>query len=92
MRTSELSRAIPNVSQRVLTKQLRELEKDCFIKRKVYNQVPPKVEYSLTDEGRSLRKILVAMSNWGNARVAKAQKEGKKVKILNPSSRGFLKM
>ena len=92
MRTSELSRAIPNVSQRVLTKQLLELEKDCIIKRKVYNQVPPKVEYSLTDEGRSLRKILVAMSNWGNARVAKAQKEGKNVKILNPSSRDFLKM
>ena len=92
MRTSELSRAIPNVLQRVLTKQLRELEKDYIIKRKVYNQVPPKVEYSLTDEGRSLRKILVAMSNWRNARVAKAQKEGKEVKILNPSSRGFLKM
>ena len=68
------------------------MEKDCIIKRKVYNQVPPKVEYSLTDEGRSLRKILVAMSNWGNARVAKAQKKGKEVKIFNPSSRGFLKM
>ena len=92
MRTSELCRAIPNVSQRVLTKQLRELEKDKITKRKVYGQVPPKVEYSLTEEGRSLRQILVAMSDWGNKRVAREQSEGKDVEILDPSPQGFLKM
>lgn len=92
MRTGELRRAIPNISQRVLTKQLRELEKDGIIKRKVYGQVPPKVEYSLTDEGRSLREILVAMSDWGNARVAREQKAGKDVEIIDPSPQGYLKM
>lgn len=92
MRTSELCRAIPNISQRVLTRQLRELEADGIIKRKVYGQIPPKVEYSLTDEGRSLRKILVDMSDWGNARVARKQQEGQKVQILDPSPHGFLKM
>lgn len=92
MRTSELCRAILNISQRVLTKQLRELEKDKIINRKVYNQVPPKVEYSLTSEGRSLREILVAMSDWGNKRVAREQEEGKDVEILDPSPNGFLKM
>ena len=92
MRTSELRRAIPNVSQRVLTKQLREIERDKIIKRKVYGQVPPKVEYSLTKEGRSLRQILVAMSDWGNKRVAREQREGKDVEILDPSPQGSLNM
>lgn len=92
MRTSELCRAIPNISQRVLTRQLRELEQDKIIRRKVYSQVPPKVEYSLTDEGRSLREILVAMSDWGNARVARDKKMGKDVEIIDPSPEGFLKM
>lgn len=92
MRTGELNRAIPNISQRVLTKQLRELQKDGIINRKVFGEVPPKVEYSLTDQGRSLREILVAMSDWGNKRVAREQKEGKDVHILDPSPKGFLKM
>lgn len=92
MRTGELNRAIPNISQRVLTKQLRELQKDGIINRKVFGEVPPKVEYSLTDQGRSLREILVAMSDWGNKRVAREQKEGKDVQILDPSPQGFLKM
>lgn len=92
MRTSEFRRAIPNVSQRVLTKQLRKLERDKIIKRKVYGQMPPEVEYSLTEEGRSLRQILVAMSDWGNKRVAREQREGKDVEILDPSPQGFLNM
>ena len=48
----------------MLTQQLRELEQDGIVHRKVYNQVPPKVEYSLTEEGKSLREILVALSVW----------------------------
>lgn len=64
-RFNELKRLIPDVSQRVLTLQLRELEKDNVIKRKVYPQVPPKVEYSLSELGLSLEPILVALREWG---------------------------
>ncbi len=57
-RTSELKRSMPGITQKMLTQQLRELEDDGVIQRKVYNQVPPKVEYSLTDYGWSLESIL----------------------------------
>ncbi|MEA4829633.1 MAG: winged helix-turn-helix transcriptional regulator, partial [Enterococcus thailandicus] len=63
--------------------QLRELEQDGIVHRKIYNQVPPKVEYSLTEEGKSLREILVAMSVWGEERIEKQQEEGKSVKLLH---------
>ncbi|WP_251546536.1 winged helix-turn-helix transcriptional regulator [Limosilactobacillus caecicola] len=92
LRTGELARLIPNVSQRVLTRQLRELEADRIVQRRVYKQVPPKVEYSLTDEGRSLRDILIAMSEWGENRVQEAQEQGKDVKILNHNQAGFHQM
>ena len=62
----------------MLTQQLRELEQDGIVHRKVYNQVPPKVEYSLTEEGKSLREILVAMSVWGEERIEKQKPQGKK--------------
>lgn len=64
-RFNELKRLIPDVSQRVLTLQLRELENDNVIKRKVYPQVPPKVEYSLSELGLSLEPVLVALREWG---------------------------
>ena len=63
---------------KMLTQQLRELEQDGIVHRKVYNQVPPKVEYSLTEEGKSLREILVAMSVWGEERIEKQKPQGKK--------------
>jgi DNA-binding HxlR family transcriptional regulator len=65
VRFNELRRAVPNVTQRMLTRQLRELERDGVIQRKVYAEVPPKVEYSLTDFGMSLKPILTAMNDWG---------------------------
>ena len=65
MRFSELQRAAGTVTQRMLTKQLRELEGDGLISREVFPVVPPKVEYSLTDKGRSLEPILIAMREWG---------------------------
>lgn len=64
IRTGELRRRIPNIAQKTLTQQLRELEEDEIIIRKVYNQVPPKVEYYLSEEGKTLREVLIAMSIW----------------------------
>lgn len=65
MRFGELKRSIPDITQRMLTKQLRELEEDGLIFRNVYRQVPPKVEYSLEDAGIQLIPILLSMREWG---------------------------
>lgn len=64
-RFSELRRQIPQITQKMLTQQLRELESDGIVYRKVYAQVPPKVEYSLTKMGKSFFPILEAMHIWG---------------------------
>jgi DNA-binding HxlR family transcriptional regulator len=64
-RFGEIKRLIPSITQKMLTQQLRELERDDIIHRKVYPVVPPKVEYSLTDYGHSLTHILNAMAKWG---------------------------
>jgi DNA-binding HxlR family transcriptional regulator len=64
-RFGELRRCIPNVSERMLTQQLRQLEKAGVVRRKVYSEVPPKVEYSLTPYGRTLRPITDLMCAWG---------------------------
>ena len=66
-RFSELKRKMPNITQKMLTQQLRELESNGLIYRKVYAQVPPKVEYSLTDLGKTLLPILRAMHKWGES-------------------------
>ncbi len=68
-RFNELKRAIPTVTQRTLTSQLRALEQDGIINRDVKDQVPPHVEYSLTKRGRTLWPILNAMAEWGNEEV-----------------------
>jgi len=65
-RFNELKKQLPKVTQKMLTQQLRELEADNLINRKVYPQVPPKVEYSLTDLGQSLMPILSMMCSWGD--------------------------
>jgi DNA-binding HxlR family transcriptional regulator len=64
-RFSELNRLIPGSTKKMLTQQLRELERDAIINRKVYAQVPPRVEYSMTRHGESLRPVLRSMSAWG---------------------------
>jgi DNA-binding HxlR family transcriptional regulator len=64
-RFGEIKRLIPSITQKMLTQQLRELERDDIIHRKVYPVVPPKVEYSITDYGHSLTPILNAMAKWG---------------------------
>lgn len=83
IRTGELRRKIPTITQKMLTQQLRELEQDGIVHRKIYNQVPPKVEYSLTEEGKSLREILVAMSVWGEERIERQQEAGNEVTLLH---------
>lgn len=67
LRFSEIRRKLINVTQRMLTNQLRELEADGLIVRKVYAEVPPKVEYSLSDRGRSLEPVISALKAWGDA-------------------------
>ncbi len=64
-RFGELQRLVPHVTKKMLTQQLRELEHDGIIERKVYHQVPPKVEYSLSEYGETLRPVLTAMEMWG---------------------------
>ena len=66
-RVGELRRSIGSVSQKVLTAQLRDMEACGLVDRRVYAEVPPRVEYSLTELGRSLRPILDAMWAWGEA-------------------------
>ncbi len=67
-RFSELQRLIPQASDRMITKSLRELEQDNLILREMFAEVPVRVEYSLTKDGRTLIPILTAMSDWGNQR------------------------
>lgn len=64
-RFGELSRGVPGISQKMLTQQLRQMEEDNLVHRKVYAEVPPRVEYSLTEMGKSLKPILDAMHKWG---------------------------
>ena len=65
MRFGELQKALPGVNTKMLTKQLRELEEDGVIRRKIYPEVPPRVEYTITDFGKTLIPILEALCNWG---------------------------
>jgi DNA-binding HxlR family transcriptional regulator len=65
IRYGQLKKEIPNINERMLTRQLRELEADKLIHREVYKQVPPKVEYSLTSMGKTLTPILSELGDWG---------------------------
>lgn len=64
-RFNEFRKLYPKITQRMLTLQLRELERDGVIHREVYKQVPPKVEYSLTEFGRTLEPVILHMKDWG---------------------------
>ena len=71
-RFGELKRLVPGVSQRMLTQHLRELEADGIVHREVYKEVPPKVEYSLTELGRTLEPVLLTMNEWAEEHVVGA--------------------
>lgn len=70
-RFGELKKSLGKVSQKVLTAQLRDMESNGLVSRKVYPEVPPRVEYSLTELGQSLKPILDAMQDWGEEYKAK---------------------
>lgn len=75
LRFSQLRKLIRNATPKMLTQQLRELESDNLVSREVFPVIPPKVEYSLTELGRSLMPILVAMRDWGAGYLRKNDKE-----------------
>ncbi|WEK54116.1 MAG: helix-turn-helix domain-containing protein [Candidatus Cohnella colombiensis] len=69
MRFSELQKALPNITKKMLTMQLRELEYHDIVNRKVYHQIPPKVEYSITEYGQRITPLLQALNDWGMAHI-----------------------
>ena len=73
MRFWDLQRAIPDVSQKMLIQQLRDMERDDMVTRMVYAQVPPKVEYRLTDLGKALGPVFKALLDWADVREAAGQ-------------------
>ncbi|WP_369203926.1 winged helix-turn-helix transcriptional regulator [Streptomyces sp. PU-14G] len=68
-RFAELRRGLPGVSEKMLTQHLRQMEEDDLVHRKVYAQVPPRVEYSLTEHGRTLNQALGSLGVWGKERI-----------------------
>lgn len=80
LRFNELGRLFYKITPRSLTKQLRELEADGLVHREIYAEVPPKVEYSLTEKGKTLAPVLAALKTWGEVEVLaplKAQAQAK---------------
>ncbi|MCL2559563.1 MAG: helix-turn-helix transcriptional regulator [Turicibacter sp.] len=76
-RFNELKESVAGVTQKILTKQLRDLEDDHLVHRKIYPEVPPRVEYSLTERGQSLIPVLEAMYHWGTDYCKEFDTEGK---------------
>lgn len=83
MRTSELERAIPQISQKMLVQQLRELETANIIKRHVYQEVPPHVDYQLTDYGQSLSGVLHSLCVWGESNIDRRREQGEDIDLLH---------
>ncbi|KMY33806.1 MarR family transcriptional regulator [Lysinibacillus xylanilyticus] len=82
IRTNEFRRFIPGISQKMLTSQLRELEQSGLINRKVFNQVPPKVEYSLTPYGQEMDPVLNMLCTWGEKHIEMLQDKGEDVMLM----------
>ncbi|MCZ2262319.1 MULTISPECIES: winged helix-turn-helix transcriptional regulator [unclassified Isoptericola] len=74
-RFAELRRGLPGVSEKMLTQHLREMEADDLVVRTVYAEVPPRVEYSLTDHGRALNAALAPLGQWGSERIRRERRE-----------------
>ena len=82
-RFNELRRLLPKVTQRMLTRQLRELESDHIVSRKVYAEVPPRVEYSLTEFGKTLEPVIRTLQKWGMENLTRIKKIRESSKQLN---------
>ncbi|MEV5441441.1 helix-turn-helix domain-containing protein [Streptomyces sp. NPDC052644] len=83
-RFAELRRGLPGVSEKMLIQHLREMEEDGLVHREVYRQVPPKVEYSLTEHGVSLNDALEALGQWGTERMRRIGAE--KIEVADPAA------
>jgi DNA-binding HxlR family transcriptional regulator len=83
-RYSELRRLMPDITEKMLAKQLHELQRDGFVHRKDYHVMPPRVEYSLTDEGRTLIPLLEELGNWGRD---KSNRVGGKMEVVRGAHR-----
>ncbi|UHP09267.1 helix-turn-helix transcriptional regulator [Listeria marthii] len=81
-RTGELQRCIPKISQKVLIQQLRELEQDGIVDRTVFNELPPKVEYSITAYGLTLNAVIDTMCQWGKENILIRQRDGEAVELI----------
>lgn len=76
MRYSELRKDIPRISDKMLTTQLRELESDGYIRREVFAVVPPRTEYSLTEQGREIMELITSIRNYGLKMITRQQTSG----------------
>jgi DNA-binding HxlR family transcriptional regulator len=86
MRFGELQRAIPNVTQRMLTLQLRELERDGLVVRTIYAEVPPKVEYTMTGPARGLLPVMEALGRWVIANQAELGRPAAPARTARPAA------
>ena len=75
MRFSELQSAMSEVTKKMLTSQLKELEQDNIVHREVYPEIPPKVEYSLTDYGQKLEPLLISLRSWGEEHIQNKEEQ-----------------
>ena len=89
-RFSELKRHIPDITEKMLSLQLKQLEGDGIIERRVFAEVPPRVEYYLTEEGKSLVPILEAIAKWGRKK-ANTEGEMQEVKRMNKNGKKSLR-
>ncbi|OME87413.1 transcriptional regulator [Paenibacillus sp. FSL A5-0031] len=89
-RTSDLKRIMPSITQKMLTQQLRELEQDGIVNRISYNEVPPRVEYELSEYGWSLKSILDSLCSWGEIHIIKEY--GNKAAVLEDNGLNNLEM
>ena len=81
-RTGELQRSIPGITQKMLIQQLRGLENDGIVFRHIYNEMPPKVEYGISEYGKSLMEIIELMCDWGKNNIKIRKEQGEDVVLL----------